>query len=138
MNENFKSKLLISTFLILIISSIIKKSNSQNSNNSSIIQEIVNNCKEYKNSNRIKSFSDCKIYSNEAYGQICCYLTGVNSDNSHYDGCISVNSNLFANKSISYSSRKISGTLICTDNYNYNKNINISFLSLIMLFLIFM
>ena len=136
MNEKIKPKLLITLFSLLIICGKITISNAQNSD-SSIVEQIAANCKAHRGTNKVKSFADCKKYSDEKNNQICCYLTGLNSDNTHSDECISVNSNLFANKSISFSSQSIYGTLICTDDYTYNTYINISFLSLLIIILLY-
>ncbi len=95
-------------------------------------------CKEYGEKNRIKQFSDCEPMSNENISQICCYITGVNADKSHYDGCIGVNSTLFANKSIEFSSSGISGKLICTNNYESMNFINISFYNLLLIIVLFL
>ena len=104
-----------------------------------ITVNVSNICKAYGENNRVKQFSDCSPLSNITNLQICCYLTGVNADKSHYEGCIAVNYTLFFNKSISYTSSGISGSLICTNDYTSNNYINISIfnLTLFILFLLF-
>ena len=109
-------------FLFLIINKII----GDEFLDYNLITQVANRCKEFGEQNRVKQFSECEPYSNNATSQICCYLTGVNADKSHYEGCIAVNSVLFGNKSISYSSSTISGTLICTKDYTSNNYIKIS------------
>ncbi len=94
-------------------------------------------CKSYGENNRVRQFSDCHTKSNLTNMQVCCYLTGVNADKSQYIGCIAVNSTLFMNKSIEYTSTGISGSLICTDDYSFMNYINISYFSLF-LFIIFL
>ena len=95
--------------------------------------EVANKCKEIGENNRVKEFSDCDKGSNLANKQICCYYFGVNADKTHTEGCIAVNSTLFLNKSITYSSSGISGSLICTDNYTFSNYINISLFNLFLL-----
>ena len=95
--------------------------------------EVSNKCKEIGEKNRVKGFSDCDQGSNLDNYQICCYYYGVNADKTHTEGCIAVNSTLFLNKSISYSSSGISGSLICTDNYTFSNYINISLFNLFLL-----
>ena len=56
-----------------------------------ITVNVSNVCKAYGENNRVKQFSDCSPLSNITNLQICCYLTGVNADKSHYEGCIAVN-----------------------------------------------
>ena len=92
-----------------------------------ITNYVQEQCKSYGENNRVRQFSDCHTKSNLTNMQVCCYLTGVNADKSQYIGCIAVNSTLFMNKSIEYSSTGISGSLICTDEYSFMSYINISY-----------
>ena len=92
-----------------------------------ITNYVKEQCKIYGENNRVRQFSDCHTKSNLTNLQVCCFLTGVNADKSQYVGCIAVNSTLFMNKSIEYSSTGISGSLICTDNYSFMSYINISY-----------
>ena len=103
-----------------------------------ITTKVVNECKEYGENNRVRQYSDCHQKSNLTNLQVCCYLTGVNADKSQYTGCIAVNSTLFLNKSIQYTSSGISGSLICTDNYTSMNFINISYLNLFLIIIIFL
>ena len=102
-----------------------------------ITENVTEECRLYGENNRVRQFSDCHTKSNLTNLQVCCYLTGVNADKSQYIGCIAVNSTLFMNKSIEYSSTGISGSLICTDNYSSMSYINISYFNLF-LFIIFL
>ena len=89
-----------------------------------ITTSVSNACKEYGEKNKVRQFSDCNSFSNLDNNQVCCYLSGIEADKSHYGGCIAVSSTLFLNKTISYSSKWISGNLICTDNYISHNYIN--------------
>ena len=71
-----------------------------------------------KGENGVKQFSDCETDSNYDNQQICCLIYGTNSDGTSYRGCIAMNSTMFYNKSVSYKSSTISGTVICTDYFN--------------------
>ena len=106
---------------------------SQSSYTDNLTAQIASNCKKISDENRVKEFSDCNKGSNLENMQICCYYYGVNADKSHTEGCIAVNSTLFSNKSITYSSSGISGSLICTDNYTFSNYINISLFNLFLL-----
>ena len=99
------------------------------------LAEVKRKCKNYGQENRVRQFSDCKNLSNSTFNETCCYLAGYHANGTYYQGCTSVNEILFGNKTITYTSSGISGSLVCTDNYTYNKYINISFFHL-MLFLI--
>ena len=101
-----------------------------------ITNYVQEQCKSYGENNRVRQFSDCHTKSNLTNMQVCCYLTGVNADKSQYIGCIAVNSTLFMNKSIEYSSTGISGSLICTDEYSFMSYINISYFNLFLFIII--
>ena len=122
-------------FVIFLLSQII---NSEVSFVDDLSSQIAKKCKEHGETNRIKQFSDCNPVSNLTNNQVCCYVTGVNSDKTTYDGCIAVNSTLFLNKSIEYASTGMSGKLICTEYYNYIHFINISFYNLLLIVIIFL
>ena len=91
---------------------------------SNVTLEVMENCK-LKGENGVKQFSDCEPASNYTNNQVCCYIYGNNLDGTNYRGCIAMSVKMFANKTLSYESETISGTLICDKNYNYgnyNKN----------------
>ena len=123
--------------LFCLFISLYQETLEDNENNITDITAYVSEqCKIYGENNRVRQFSDCNTKSNLTNLQVCCYLTGINADKSQYIGCIAVNSTLFMNKSIEYSSTGISGSLICTDDYSFMSYINISYLNLF-LFIIF-
>ena len=101
-----------------------------------ITTSVSNACKEYGEKNKVRQFSDCNSFSNLDNNQVCCYLSGIEADKSHYGGCIAVSSTLFLNKTISYSSKWISGNLICTDNYISHNYIKVSIFSIILFIII--
>ena len=136
MKRNFLLKLLTSIFCLIII--FPKKILSDFEYLMPDLAEVKRRCKNYGLQNRVKLFSQCKPYSNSTYNETCCYITGKHANGTYYDGCTSTNTFLFANKTITYTSSGISGTLICTDDYNYNKYINISFFSLFLLMIFLM
>ena len=121
-------------FVIFLLSQIIK---SEISLMNGLSSEIAKKCKELGEKNRVKQFTDCNPASNLSNSQVCCYVTGLNADKTSYDGCIAVNSTLFLNKSIEYSSTGMSGKLICTEYYNYIHFINISFYKLLLIVIMF-
>ena len=123
-------KIYLNVFAILIIFQIIKCQNF--SYWEDVTTKVATLCKDSVQGKRVKQFSDCNIYSNLSNFQICCYITGVNADKSHYDGCIAVNSTLFENKTITYSSSGISGSLICTNDYTSHNYINVSIFNIIL------
>ena len=123
-------KIYLYLFSILIIFPIIKCQNLSYSED--VTTRVATICKDSVQGKRVKQFSDCDIYSNRTNLQVCCYITGVNADKSHYDGCIAVNSTLFENKTITYSSSGISGSLICTNDYISHNYINISIFNIIL------
>ncbi len=86
----------------------------------------MDNCKERGLKNRVKSFSECEKESNYAGGKICCFYNGKNGS-SYYEGCISLDSEIFSNKTVSYDFDTISFSIICDNNYNsgiyYKKSI---------------
>ena len=105
---------------ILILSFIITINSQENPfilllSEQSIID--TEKCKA-KGENGVKQFSDCETESNYDNQQICCLIYGTNSDGTSYRGCIAMNSTMFYNKSVSYKSSTISGTVICTDYFN--------------------
>ena len=126
------SKLTRIFIYLLFIYPIIKLQESQ----VDLTTQIANECKATSNRKRVKQFSDCFNITHIANKQVCCYLYGANADKTHTEGCIAVNSDLFWNKSISYSSGSISGNLICTEDYTSNNYIKISIFSLILFFII--
>ena len=89
--------------------------------------EAVAKCKKRGEIGHVRSFSDCNTES--SFMNICCFLTGTNNGEK-YDGCIAMDREIFANKSLSYKVKTISGTLICDENYNSDIffNFNIFFL----------
>ena len=101
-----------------------------------ITTSVSNACKEYGEKNKVRQFSDCNSLSNLDNNQVCCYLSGIEADKSHYGGCIAVSSTLFLNKTISYSSKWISGKLICTDYYISHNYIKVSIFSIILFIII--
>ena len=118
---------LISLFIFLFIfQKIICEDNIRN------LEDISNTCKEYGENNRVKQFADCNNINGKDNNQICCYLSGVNAHKTHYEGCIAVNYDLFNNKTVTYSSTGISGSLICSDDYTSHNYINVSFFNLIL------
>ncbi len=133
-----KLNLIIIRFIFFVIFLLSQTIKSDFTYLDELTGKIAKNCKEYGESNRIKQFSDCYPASNLSHNQVCCYVTGVNADKTHYDGCVAVNSTLFLNKSIEYSSTGISGKLICTEYYDYLHFINISFYNLLLIVLIFL
>ena len=103
--------------LFIIIFIFTKQIKSDNS---------VDNCKERGLKNRVKSFSECEKESNYAGGKICCFYNCKNGS-SYYEGCISLDSEIFSNKTVSYDFDTISFSIICDNNYNsgsyYKKSI---------------
>ena len=77
------------------------------------------NCKS-KGETGVKGFSDCNQVSNYTNDQVCCFIYGTNADGSSYRGCVAMNMTMFGNKTFSYDSETISGTLICDINYNFS------------------
>ena len=128
-------KLITFMFSILIIFPIIICQNF--SFTSDVTSQVANNCRDSVQEKKVKQFSDCNSYSNLSNFQVCCYITGVNADKTHYDGCIAVNSTLFLNKTITYSSSGISGSLICTDDYTSHNYINISINMILFMLILF-
>ena len=123
MKPFFLDRILISFILSILI--IFPKIICEDSGSlKDITTSVSNACKEYGEKNKVRQFSDCNSFSNLDNNQVCCYLSGIEADKSHYGGCIAVSSTLFLNKTISYSSKWISGNLICTDNYISHNYIN--------------
>ena len=83
---------------------------------------------------RNRNFEDCDKYSDYKNNLICCFLTGTNADSSRYTGCISLFANIFQNKTIKYPSSGISGTLVCSKDYNSLQFIKFSLLYIILIF----
>ena len=99
-------------------------------------KKVMQNCK-LKGEKGVRQFSDCDLESNYTNNQICCYVSGINSNGTDYNGCIAMDANMFGNKTLKYESHKITGTLICDKNYNcgkYYKNI-LAFLMFILVFI---
>ena len=126
-----KAKLIRIFIYLLVIYPIIKLQEQA----VDLTTQIANECKNTSDKKRVKQFSDCFNITHTYNHQVCCYLYGVNADKSHTEGCIAVNSDLFWNKSISYSSAGISGNLICTDDFSANNYIYISILNIFLLFI---
>ena len=106
---------------------------------SSITLQVMSNCKS-RGETGVKQFSDCNQASNYTNDQICCYIYGINADGTSYRGCIAMNMTMFGNKTLSYDSETISGTLICDANYNFSnyfKNCMIFYLYLFVVIIIF-
>ena len=68
----------------------------------------------------VKQFSDCDTESNYDNQQVCCYIYGTNLDGTLYRGCMVMNTTLFLNKTFSYTSSSISGTVVCTKDFNFS------------------
>ena len=101
--------------------------------------EVMANCKS-KGETGVKGFSDCNQVSNYTNDQVCCFIYGTNADGSSYRGCVAMNMTMFGNKTFSYDSETISGTMICDINYNfsnYYKNYMIFYLYLFIALIIF-
>ena len=58
------------------------------------------------------SYKECSIYNNLTAGTICCYVKGSNTGN-----CLEIDA-IFENKTLTYSSKKVSGALICSETYS--------------------
>ena len=113
--------------LILMINILNCQSQSDKSTDeSSEKDQIKTECKTFGENNRVRKFEDCNKYSNLNKSVICCYVTGINPDQSDYDGCIGI-SYVFANKSLSYESKSFSGKLICKENYSSQNIIKFPF-----------
>ena len=89
-----------------------------------------------KGENGVKQFSDCETESNYDNQQICCLIYGTNLDGTSYRGCIAMNSTMFYNKSVSYKSSTISGTVICTDYFNLSEYYKYPLIFYLFLFII--
>ena len=123
---------------ILILSFIITINSQENPfifflSEQSIID--TEKCKA-KGENGVKQFSDCETESNYDNQQICCLIYGTNSDGTSYRGCIAMNSTMFYNKSVSYKSSTISGTVICTDYFNLSEYYKYPLIFYLFLFII--
>ena len=100
----------------------------------SITRNVMENCR-LKGEKGVRHFSDCDIESNYTNNQICCFVTGINTNGTDYNGCIAVDANIFGNKTLKYESNKLTGTLICDKNYNCGKYYKNIFVILIYIFL---
>ena len=57
-------------------------------------------------------------------------ISGINANGTDYNGCITIDANIFGNKTWTYESDKITGTVIWDKNYNFgNYNILIKNIS---------
>ena len=86
------------------------------------------NCKS-KGDSGVRQFSECDQESNYTNGQICCFAYGTNADGTSFRGCISMNLTMFQNRTLTYNSDTISGTVVCDKNYNYDNYLKYSFFS---------
>ena len=75
-------------------------------------------CKSKGDSQNVRLFSDCNTESDYDNDLVCCLISGNDLDGTKYKGCIAMNNFMFSNKSLSYESDGISGTVICDENYN--------------------
>jgi len=79
------------------------------------------------------SYKECSIYNNVTKGTICCYVKGSNDGN-----CLEVDA-IFENKTLTYKSKKISGSLICSTEYSKSHYLiiktNIIFFIIILIFI---
>ena len=102
---------------------------------SNITKQVRENCR-LKGERGVRSFSDCDLESNYTNNQICCMISGINANETDYNGCIAMDANIFGNKTLTYESDKITGTVICDKNYNsgnYFNNIFIFFIYVLLL-----
>ena len=121
-------------FLLFIFYQVSCQQKPPDSSTKDVTQTVEEDC---KNVRFPKRFTQCNQKSNLDNMQICCYLTGVNADKTPYDGCIAVNSTLFANKTIEFESSGLSGRLICTENYSFMNYIYISIFNIFIFILLF-
>ena len=84
----------------------------------------------------VKQFSDCDTESNYDNQQVCCYIYGTNLDGTLYRGCMVMNTTLFLNKTFSYTSSSISGTVVCTKDFNFSYYYKNPFIFYLFLFII--
>ena len=124
-----KHKLII---LILIEFICLKTTNSQPLPPGYTTSVNAEKCKEKGEKGRARKFADCKPESDNS--SICCFFTGT-YNGEKYEGCISMDMEIFSNRSIKYNFNSVSATLICQDNYNFDKFINYRYLFYFYLFI---
>ena len=90
---------------------------------SNITKKVRENCR-LRGEQRVRHFSDCDLESNYTNNQICCMISGINANGTLYNGCIAMDANIFGNKTLTYESDKITGTVICDKNYNSGNYFN--------------
>ena len=122
---------LIKLIFILLIS--LKLINTQINPQDTYSSATAEKCREKGERGRPRKYEDCKSESDQ--NNTCCFITGTyNGEN--YKGCIAMDAEIFANRSVKYNFKSISATLICLDNYNFDKFINNSFLFYFYLFIL--
>ena len=102
---------------------------------SAVTQQVMANCKS-KGDSGVRQFSECDQESNYTNGQICCLAYGTNADGTSFRGCISMNLTMFQNRTLTYNSDTISGTVVCDKNYNYDNYLKYSFFFLSYLYIV--
>ena len=99
------------------------------------VQEANKLCSFHGQETNAKSFEECEVKSNYTLRRTCCYYKGFNADHTRAEGCVAVDTDIFANRTIVHESDGISGTLICVKNYKSSNFINVSFFNLFLCFI---
>ena len=119
--------------LIFILLIFLKLINAQLNPQNIAPSANAEKCKERGEKNHARKFEDCKSESNQ--NNTCCFITGTYYGEK-YEGCIAMDAEIFANRSVKYNFNSISATLICQDNYNFEKFINNRFFLYFYLFIL--